>query len=270
MWVAPGVLDNDSDPDDPLIAYTFNIRSQFFGGAGTLIGLGFDYFRQLLYYYPRLDNNIYVHDRLGAAIMTFNVAGLGVEKLDLDIVPEAFQLGGQTMRQGKLMVINGQNGNATIQVVDPESGVLEGQLNTGFGNGQVVGGAYNPVTKTIFLVQNNMGGAEANRVAEIDPEDGSVIGLIDLNDPSIDFDVMYGDLDVDPVSGHLFLISNTENTLAQLTPQGQFIRKITLPNIVDPSGIAISHTRDRVWVSNLNGNVYETRSGHCDATTTES
>ena len=254
---APGVLENDPDADEPEPGNNLNILSQFNPSLGIILGIGFDYYRQLLYFYPRLETNIFVVDRIGQPILNFNVSGLGVEKLDLDVTPEAFSLGGQIVQQGRIMVINGETGTADIQIVDPVTGVLEGQLNTEFGNGQVVGGAYNPVTKSIFLLQNNMAPVGANQIAEIDPNTGEILQSIDITDPTIDFDVMYGDLDVDRVTGHLFLVSNTQTSIVQLTPQGELVRKLPLPNIADPSTLAISPKRDRVWVSNLNGSAFE-------------
>lgn len=99
------------------------------------------------------------------------------------------------------------------------------------------------------------GAAHHNRVAEIDPGTGAVLQAFSILP---DYNVNYGDLDISPVSGHLFLVSSSESTVAEFTPDGVFVTENPLPSGVGGlSGIALDNDLDGAWVCNTSGLVFK-------------
>lgn len=253
---APGVLANDTDADFPLIGDTLSLRNQIWLQTEVdfvqPVALAADEYRQLLYVYDGLSSFISVFDRIGHAVSTVSWQGEGANSADLDLAPVAFSLSNTLIPQGSLLMFNGETQETEIYAVDPHTDTVLAVLNTEFGNSHVVGGAFNPITNTIFLLQDNLAGSTfGNLVAEIDPNNGQVLSTFLLNDVENLFDVRFGDLDVNNVTGSLYLVSSLDNRIVELNRDGKLIRYIPLPdNVSSLSGIAVSNEADRVWFVN--------------------
>lgn len=259
--VSPGVLDNDEDYDTPIIGDVLSVRSQAATTLTQPVALGVDELRQRYYVYTGFGNDITVMDRAGTALTSIPWPGEGANDADIDLAPVTMSLANTTVTQGSVLVFNGETGATEVYALDAAAGTVTATLNTAFGASHVVGGAYNPVTKTLFLLQDNVpGGGAGNTVAEVDPDSGAVLSSFAINNSSTVFDVSFGDLDINNETGTLYLVSSVEGMIAEFTRDGSFIRYITLPSeISSPSGLAVSDERDRLWmVNNTNASpVYE-------------
>lgn len=255
---APGVMSNDTDPDTPLIGDDLQVLSQFSPGIGALTAIGFDEYRQLIYTANNFGPTIQVNDRLSAAVTNFPILGEATNNVDIEITSEAMLLAGTTLPQGTLLFINGETGTAEIYAFDTQTGVLLSQLNTDFGNGDVVGGAYNPQTQTLFLVQETQVGTGDPVIAEIDTNTGASIQQFSGAFQALDFDVAFGDLDVNNETGTLYITGSGEIGILELNPNGGIVRVLAIPpGVINPSGIAVNQSGDRIWLSSNNGDVYE-------------
>jgi hypothetical protein len=249
---APGVLDNDNDFDIPVVGDNLSVKLQIATTLSQPIALAVDEYRQRLYVYSGFSNNVSVLDRSGQVFDSLLWPGEGANDADMDVAPEALSLANVAVPQGSLLIFNGETAETEIYAINPDTNVTIAQLNTQFGISHVVGGAYNPRTKTFFLLQDNVPGpGVGNQVAEIDPNTGQVLSSFLLNSPSNIFNVSYGDLDVNNVTGNLYLVSSISNEIVEVKTNGQLVRRIALPTGANSvSGMALNADGDRLWFVN--------------------
>ncbi len=192
----------------------------------------------------------------GTFISSASMVGGAANDVDIDMAPVDLVMNGTFVEQGRLLLVNGEVGVAEIYAIDEVTNVVIDTLVPAFGNSHVVGGSYHPQRGTFFLVQDNVPTAAlANRVAEIDAMTGAVIQEFSVLPH---FDVNYGDLDISPISGHLFIVSSAESTIAEFTPEGVFVTEHALPaGVSGLSGIALDNDLEGAWVCNTGGLVYK-------------
>ena len=255
---APGILANDTDPDIPVIGDSLQVLSQFSPDIGALTAIGFNEYRQYIYTTGDLIDNVVVNDRLSNPITTFSILGERTNNVDIEIASETMQLAGASIPQGSFLFINGETGTAEIYAFDTDTGVLLAQLNTTIGNGDVVGGAYNPTTQTFFLLQETQAATGDPIVSEINPNSGAVLNQFSGAFNALDFDVGFGDIDINNETGSLYIIGSAERGMLELNPNGSIVRVLAIPlDITSPSGLAINQTGDKIWLSSTSGNVFE-------------
>ncbi len=192
----------------------------------------------------------------GTFISSTDVVGEAANDVDIDMSPVDLTLNGTFVAQGQLLLVNGENGVAEIYAIDEATNEVIDTLVPGFGNSHVVGGSYHPQRGTFFLVQDNVpGGFVENRVAEIDATTGDTIQTFSVQPY---FDVNYGDLDISPISGNLFIVSSSDDGVAEFTPDGVFITEHVLPSGVNSlSGIALDNDLEGAWVCNTSGTLFK-------------
>jgi hypothetical protein len=202
---------------------------------------------------------LYIYDRIAQLQNSYLISGEVADDVDVEIAPQSFMLGGTLVPQGSVIVINGETSTAEIYALDPVSGVLIAQLNTDFGASHVVGGTYNVKTSSFFLVQDRAAASGvSNVIAEIDANTGQVISSFAVNTAANPFDVAFGDIEADTITGNLYLVSSVETDISEFTSSGTLVRSIPLPTAVaDVSGLGIDHDGERLWLSSTNGQVYE-------------
>ena len=249
---APGVLSNDNDSDIPVVGDNLSTRQQVATTLTQPIALAVNEYRQLIYVYSGFDNSISVLDRSGQSIGSLDWPGEGANDADIDVAPQAFNLANVAVPQGSLLIFNGETAETEVYAVDPDTNTVIAQLNTQFGMSHVVGGAFNSRTKTIFLLQDNVPGqGEGNQVAEIDPATGQVLSSFLLSSANGQFNVSFGDLDVNNITGNLYLVSSVANEIAEFTTDGLLVRRIGLPAGANSvSGFAVNNDGDRLWFVN--------------------
>ncbi len=253
---APGVLLNDDDADTPTVGDILNVRHQIVTATSQPVSLAVDEYRQLLYIYDGNSAEVQVRDRSGNLNEPMEWQGEGANDADLDVTPVAMSLNNVSLPQGTLLMFNGETGPTEVYAMDPENYVVLAQLNTSFGASHVVGGAYNPISETLFLLQDNVPGViNGNLVAEVDPNTGAVLSSFSIANPNPFFNVSFGDLDVNNVTGNLYLVSSIDSRIAEFTRDGRLVRYLPLPaGPSNPSGIAINQGADRLWLVNNSAN----------------
>lgn len=210
--------------------------------------------------------NLWVYDCFGGAFVQYTSAGVFVSQIvrpgetandcDLEFSPESMLLGATSIPEGTLLFINGETGVADIYAVDKASGAVLATLATSFGVGHVIGGGYHRARDSFFLMQDKVpGGADANRIAEVDPVTGAVLNTFLVSAPS--FTINYGDLDVS-LTGNLFLVSSDELAIAEMTPAGVYVQQLTLPaGVTSLSGIALYGSSGETWVGGTGGLLWQ-------------
>lgn len=73
----------------------------------------------------------------------------------------------------------------------------------------------------------------------------------------------YGDLDVCQSSGNLFVVSSTENVVAELTPGGELVAKYPA-EVIGLSGIAVDDASGEAWVAAPSGDVWQLEGLPCE------
>jgi hypothetical protein len=227
-----------------------------------LCGIGFDAAGGTVWVYSCSNANIHSYTTDGIFIAAIPRPGVSANDVDLEVAPEALTLGTTAVPAGTLLVINGEAGTADIFAIDTDTGDVIASLDTEFGVSHVVGGAYHPIRDTFFLVQDSVPGVDdENRVAEIDPVSGSVLGTFQFTDS---FSVYYGDIDVSASTGNLFLVSSDQSSIGEFTPAGDFVQVYDLPpDVTSLCGIALDCSEEEAWVSGTGGEVWRLGGVEC-------
>ena len=256
---APGVLGNDQEGKGLVQGNQLEIRTTFNSGLGGLVGAAANEYQQALYVYPAFGAVIHSLTRLGMNIGTLGMQGGGANDVDLDIAAAAFQLKDVQIPQGSLLIFNGESGVTEIYAIDAKTGTLLSQLDTAFGASHVVGGAYNPVTNTIWLIQDNVpAGSLGNLVAQIDPVTGQVLSSFNVVTPEVSFGVSFGDLHINPHNGNILLVSSIQSAMAEFDISGKLLRLLPFPpGVSTVSGLAVSADGELLWLVSTSGAVYE-------------
>ena len=196
------------------------------------------------------------YDQSGAFIASAPIAGESANDVDVDMSPVALTLNGTAVAQGQLLFMNGETDAVDIYAIDEVTLAVIDTLPTAFGVSHVVGGSYHPARQTFFVVQDNVpGNVIGNRIAEIDPNTGDTLQTFSVQP---NFDVNYGDLDISPVSGNLFVVSSSDAGVAEFTPDGVFVQNHPLPaGVSSLSGIALDNDLQGAWVCNTGGTVFK-------------
>ncbi|MBC7986192.1 MAG: hypothetical protein H7X93_05910 [Sphingomonadaceae bacterium] len=226
--------------------------------SGTWVGIAYNALTGELYAYKSSGATIDRYDTDGNLLGSFARPGESANDFDLDVVPEDISLGGTGVPAGSALVINGETGVAEIYAVDPITGGVIATLSTGFGASHVVGGAYHAERGTFFLVQDKVAAdAIDNRVAEIDMATGAVLNEFDVDAGG--FTINYGDIEVDPVTGDLLMVSSDETSILRMTPDGAEVELLALPvGVSSLAGIALDpNDAGHGWVISKSGTVSE-------------
>lgn len=232
------------------------VIEQFDVNVGTIVGAGFDQTRGRVWLYDNFGTIVRAYTRGGVNVGSVPRGGEGADDVDISFSTVDLTLNGVLVPAGTLLMINGETGTADIYAIDPGTGAVVASLTTQFGTNHVVGGSYHPGRGTFFLVQDKNGTAGgANRIAEIDPSNGAV--LASFGTGSADFTVNYGDIEVNPVSGNLFIVSSDETGVRELTPTGSLVGTHALPaGVTSLSGFGFDAPRGEAWVCSTTGRAF--------------
>lgn len=231
-------------------AVTLTSTVSFMPGVGSLCGIGVDPIDDRVWVYPCSGATLHAFTPAGVADGTLARPGEAANDVDVAFAPEAATIGAASVAAGDMLFVNGETGVAEVHL--PETAAATALVTT-FGASHVVGGGYHPGRDTLFLVQDRVPVTGGNTIAEVDRVTGSVITSFSTL-PA--FDVNYGDLEVCATTGHLFLVSDVEATIAELSPTGALIAEHALPAaVMAPSGIALTHD-GAAWIAGTGGGVW--------------
>ncbi len=233
---------------------------------GSLCGIGWDGTTGNVWVYTCSGASINGYAPDGTLVGSVPRPGESANDVDLTFANVDLTLGTTAIPAGTLLFINGESGPADIYAMDPATGAVIDTLATAFGVSHVVGGGYHAGRDAFFLVQDRVpGGETANRVAEVSPVTGDTVRTFQTTP---DFDVNYGDLDAAPDDDRLFAVSSIETTIAEFTPEGEFVTEHALPGGVSGlSGIALDCDASEAWVAGMNGTVWRLGQMPCAGST---
>lgn len=249
------------------------VRSRFDPtDVDQICGVAYDEFVYGVWIYGCGDMDVRRYSRSGDFRSSIDRPGEPAGDVDIDIAVEEIVLNGTFVPEGTLLFINGTTDEAEIYAVHKFTGGIIETLATEFGTSSVVGGAYHNARDTFFLLQNQdpVGTFEDSVVAEIDPSDGTVLGSFKIDDVLAGFDVTSGDVDVNNVTGNLLVVSGDETTIAEFTPDGDFVRELTFPLDVTAlngrglTGLGLDDELGEAWVGDLTTARDATRLGGVD------
>jgi hypothetical protein len=152
-----------------------------------------------------------------------------------------------------LLVYDGETGVGELFVVDKNDGALLSSVTTAIGN-QTVGGSYHEGRGTFFGVN-----WVTDEIMEMGLVSGSVLNTFTVSPPGAPaFDVFFGDIDVDPTTGNIVVVSVSQNSIRVLSPTGVLIRDVDVGNlgISGMAGIAWDASTGTAWIASTNGSVY--------------
>ena len=229
------------------------VLQSFNPGLGLLVGVAFDPTSSNVMVYPDFDSAIYKFTASGQEVLP-RIArpGASSANFDLEVTPVPITIGTVTVPAGSLLVINSDNNPKTIYVLDKSTGnVLASRVLTV--GGKPVGASFHPSRNSLYVVE-----FDTDLVREINLVTGAVLQSFAVRPTgSPVFEVSYGDIAVNPLTGNLSIASDTQNSIRELTPTGQFVRDLPLSGISKLSGLAIDPGTGHLWVSTTTGIVAE-------------
>jgi len=233
------------------------VINQFDPDIGTLVSVGFDSATDRVWLYNSVGDFLMSYSATGTFLSSIDRPGEAGNDDDIDFASGAFTLGATLVPEDSLLFVDGESGTADIYAVDPATGIVIASLTTDFGVDHVVGGAYHRTRDTFFLVEDWFNLGAPSTVAEINPATGVVINSF-RTDAFLDYDVNFGDLDIDASTGNLLVVSSAESTILELTPTGSFVRVLPLPGgVTSLSGIAVVDDKiGEVYVSGTGGDIW--------------
>jgi hypothetical protein len=234
--------------------------------SGALCSIARDPETGNIWVYPCFGSDVLAYSASGEAVGSVPRPGESANDVDLAFTPEEVVIADSTVPANTLFFVNGETGVAEIYALDKTTGVVVDTLVAGFGNSHTVGGAYHAERNTFFLVQDNVPAAALrNRIAEIDPITGDTLQTFSIE---AEFNVSYGDLDISGVTGNLFVVSSIQTSIAEFTPDGEFVQRHDLPSGVGSlSGIALDCASQEAWVSRNSNTLYHLGAVPCGVPT---
>lgn len=223
--------------------------------AGGFCGIAYDADSALVWAYDCSATIIQQYTSAGTAVRSIPRAGESSNDADLSMAPAQIVLGSSMVPNGRLLFFNGETGTADIYGIEQGPGTIIDTLVTAFGLNHVVGGAYHPFRNTYFLVQDDDANTvDENRVAEVDPATGAALNTWQFTGI---FAVNYGDLEISAATGNIFLVSNSQNNVAEFTPEGALVYMHPLPpGVTALSGLSLDCATGTAWACNSSGVIY--------------
>ena len=226
---------------------------------GRLVSIAYDSTSGNLFLYPEFGESINEVTPDGALVdQGIPRPGASSNDFDLDFAQADVNVGGKTVPAGSLLVGNGDDSPPTIYGIDKDAGSVLGSVQV---QGVTpVGMAHHPARGTIYLLNWT-----TNEVVEVDPATGTVLNRMPVHPPGARtysgsaFSVFYGDVDVHPTTGNLFVLGSNYPVIRELSPTGQWIGDVDLTSLNIPSGmsgLAFDNNGD-AWVATLDGTVYK-------------
>lgn len=228
--------------------------SSFNPDLGTLVAIAYEAEAEQLYIYDDFADSIFVYTTAGARVGAgLPRAGISSNDIDLDFTEVATTIGSTVLPNRSLLVHNGESSPGTIYGVDRVTGAILDSLALQT-TGQPVGGSVHSQRGTFFSLS-----WDNDVVHEVEYATGAALATFSpapVGSPG--FGIFYGDLDVDPVTGHLIIVSSQQATIRVLTATGAFVRDVDVASlgIVNMSGIAWDAANRIAWISTTTGVIY--------------
>ena len=226
-----------------------------FTPGGQLISVGYDPLAGTLYTYTSSSAHLVEWSTTGSVVRNpaFARPGASSNDFDLSFAPEAFRLIDTDIPANSILAFNGDSVPASMYAINKSNGAVRKAMTmpTSFAKDDLVGGTYHAGRHTLFAVD-----WQQDAISEINPADGSVVRTFPVRPAgSPTFDVYFGDIEVNPNSGTLFVVSSAQARIRELAPDGTFIADHTVTGVSSMSGIAFTGQPGEAWISDTGGNL---------------
>ena len=257
--LTPGVTDLAGNGLGDPFAWGFTtagsaeVLSMFDAGLGLLVSVAFDPVAGTLFLQPDFDPSIVEVSTAGVELARIPSPGPSSNDIDLDFADVPTTIGATAVPENSLLVVNGEFNPGKLYAVNRDDGEALDSLVVPV-SGNPVGGALRPDGAAFYSVDWT-----ADVITEIDLATGEVASSFPVQPTgSPAFDVFYGDIDVNPLTGSIIVVSSSQNTIRLLSPAGVFIEDIDLTGtgISGMSGIAWDAVSGTAWISTTTGLVY--------------
>ncbi len=258
--VAATVTDLAGNPLGDPVTWSFTtgvgavLLGSFDATLGLLVSIAFDARSQTLLLHPDFDPNIFEYTTAGTATgLTFLRPGPSSNDIDLDMADGPASIAGTPVPANSLFVHNGELNPGMLFAVDVVDGSVIDSIAMPV-SGNPVGGAYHPGRGTFFSLDWN-----TDIITEVDLDTGAELASFTARAAGAPaFDVFFGDLEVDPVSGNLLIVSSIQNIVRTLRPDGTFVRDVDVGGlgVTGMSGIAWDALTETAWISSTTGFVF--------------
>lgn len=222
---------------------------------GSLVAIAFDDRSGNLLVYDDFTTVIHEVTQAGAIVAPeIPHPGIASNDIDLDFLPVTTSIGGTVVSANTLLVFDGETLVGELFAIDKDDGTVRSSVSTQVGD-QTVGGAFHPGRGTFYGVN-----WKTNRVVEMDPVTGDSIATFPVAPAGAPgFTMFFGDMEVDPASGNLLIVSSSQPTIRILSPTGVFIRDVSLTplGISGMSGIAWDVQTATAWITTQNGPIHQ-------------
>lgn len=228
----------------------------FDAGLGALVGVAFDPVSGNLFLYGDFTTVIEEFTTDGTAVApTIPHPGVSSNDIDLDFLSVSADIGGTVVPANSLLVFEGERGIGELFAVNKNDGTVLSSDTMAIGS-QPVGGSFHPGRSTFFGVN-----WVTDEIYEMSPATGEVLNSFTVSPvggPA--FDVLYGDIEVDPATGNLLIVSNaagSSDRIRIMSPTGVFIRDVDVGALgIGGTGIAWDSGTGTAWIVSTNGLVY--------------
>lgn len=235
-------------------ASSAELISSFNPDLGVLVAVGYEPTSDQLYLYDDFADSIYVYTTAGARVGGgLPLAGIASNDIDLDFTEVSVTVGSTVFPNGTLLINNGESTPGTLYGMDRDSGLLLDSLALQT-SGQPVGGAVHTARASFFSLS-----WDVDLIHEVDLSTGAATSTFSPAPVGASaFDIFYGDIEVDPVTGNLMLVSSAQPRIRVLSPTGAFIRDVDVSalGISSMSGIAWDAANRIAWIVTTTGMVY--------------
>jgi hypothetical protein len=223
--------------------------------GGAMNSIGYDTIADEVFVHFNSSTVIHVYTPGGLFLRTIPKPFAGGNDDDMEFANVPVNIGGTVVAAGSLLIFENENDPPRITAVNPLDGTVLAEQAFSFSEiGQWTGGAYSLARDTFFAADWS-----ADQIQELDGETGAILNSFPIRpagSPAWDF--FYSDLDVLDADGNLYLVSNSQNSIRALTPDGQWGGDFQLDalGVSGMSGIAIDDETGEAWISSQNGTVY--------------
>ena len=230
----------------PTLATSFNPQ------LGELAGLGWSPETNTLYLYASGSQSIAQYTTDGTQAGGLQSPGSTSSDFDMDFTMSQFTMNGKIVEANQLLILNGFDAPDTIYAIDESNNTTLGIIRLSGIEG--VGIAHSSFRGSIFVLDYAV-----NELVEIDPANGTVLNKFPVDPAGAPaFDVHYGDVEVHPSTGNLYVAGSVWNFVRVMSPTGSYIGDIDLSQLGIASMSGLGFDQDgELWISSTTGNVYK-------------
>jgi hypothetical protein len=192
---------------------------------------------QDLYVISRWGGTVYKYDTAGQLQASIPTPITHTDLVDIQVVRNGITLGGTNIRAKCLLIAAaefvvgvGYSNTVDVYALHMETGKVLAEIHVDIGDA-AAGVAFHASQDKLFFV-----GYNNNLLVKVDPQDASIIQQVDMLE-AFDYEMLGGDIAVDPVTCNLYVVSggDKEQQVLELTPDMTLVRRMNYPTEITTS-----------------------------------